>query len=700
MAYSPENPIGSTSPKDLMANAENTDLLALGNEPSYPDRKGVTRKSWRGMENEHSSDQARRDAEFDGNQAQRRIQFKTFMDASGYEAPVPYAQGLSLERSTQTVTYLGNEYRAKSQFIPLKTTDWATDESKLKLIGDDSLRQDLAFSTDPKKMAGMVGVIRTPLAMAIDGTVAKSLSQTQLDIWEFSGLVTAKPVLGDFSTWDWTPAFEAARIALGSLGGGDLTFGTGGVYQARYIRLDRFIVLNGRGVNATELKQLAGSNQDFIKSENFDVLKGSGLNVNDPRVPSWFGLRDVRISGNRYHPTNNPSGNRSGVPVQFYGPSMLMQGTVMIYDGAGGGLYTEDTTDATASSWKAQEEGKFGNIILRSNGGFAAWHCRGPHNNDCNSIISGFNDGWNFYSEEGKLFGGSFDRIGMLHSYAGGRGVEPNADTGVYIGGIARIDNLVVDGDNAVLQSNELQIGKMRAYNIGGQQDGIVINGENCSIQDLNALVWKDSIGKTAIIINGNNARISGTITANNPDNDGVLIKGTGHDIDLTIRNFSGAGCTAIRLESTDTEINGKIRNCNTAFNYVSGTDNQVNLSIATTAGQTAVKGLSPRLGDRINIRSRGDTIGGCKTNLRTDPVAMDITTYKIITIAHGLLYTPPVSAVRINWLATEPDSSIWEEAILRVVTTTDKDIVLAYKLAKAAPAGTQARVGISIDLT
>ena len=700
MTHNTGNPIGSTSPKDLSDNSRNLDYLCLGPDHSYCDRKGVPRKSWAGMEQDFDNDRVRRDSEFGGDQAVRSEQFNRLMASSGFEPPVPYAAGITLERPTQSVTYQGNDYRVKSQFLPLLTTAWAIDESKLKLIGDDSLRQELAFSTDPNKMAGMVGVIRTPLAVAIEGTVAKSLSQTQIDLWEFSGLVTSRPVPSDYGTWDWTPAFEAARITLGSFGGGDLTFGTGGVYQARYIHLDRSIVLNGRGVNSTELKQIAGANQDFIKSENFDVLTGTGLTVADSRVPSWMGLKDIRINGNRYNASTNPKGNTSGVPVKLYGPSMILAGTVLVYDGAGGGLYTEDSTSASGVSWRGQEEGKFGNIICRSNGGFAGWHCRGPHNSDANSIICCFNDGWNFRSEESALYGGSFDRIGLLHSYAGGRSAEPALDTGVYIGSIARIDTLVVDGDNAVLQANELQIDKMRAYNIGGQQDGVVVNGRNCYIGHLNALVWKSSVGKTALIVNGDNADISGILATSNPDNEGALVKGAGCNLELTIINFSGADRTGLKLDGIDNEIDCKIRNCNTAFDYVSGGDNQVDLSIATTVGQTAVKGQAPRASDRINIRSRGDTVGGCKANLETDQVAMDVTTYTIVVIAHGLLYRPPRKAVRANWLASDPDSSTWDEALLRIVTTTDKEVVLGYKLAGAAPAGTKARIGVTIDLT
>ena len=171
MAYNTGNPIGSTSPKDLSDNAQNLDLLMLGDKPAYPDRKGVPRKSWKGMEAEYVSGQLRRATEFHAAQVDRHTQFIRFLESSGYEAPVPYEPGLILERPTQTVTYLGNEYRIKSQFLPLTTTEWAVDDSKLKLIGDDSLRQQLNDISDPLKNVAMLGVSET------GETLDKSLSR-------------------------------------------------------------------------------------------------------------------------------------------------------------------------------------------------------------------------------------------------------------------------------------------------------------------------------------------------------------------------------------------------------------------------------------------------------------------------------------------------------------------------------------------
>lgn len=166
MAYSSGNPVGSTSLKDLSDNARNLDYLLLGTDSVYLDRKGVPRKSWSGMEGEFISDQARRETDF-----------TALMEASGYEPPVLYRPGVTLTRTTQTIVYLGSEYRAKSKFLPLITSDWAIDESKLKLVGDDSLRQDAANATDPSKGAGLLGAaLCTPGALPT--TVLEVLGRT------------------------------------------------------------------------------------------------------------------------------------------------------------------------------------------------------------------------------------------------------------------------------------------------------------------------------------------------------------------------------------------------------------------------------------------------------------------------------------------------------------------------------------------
>ena len=108
---------------------------------------------------------------------------------------------------------MGKDYRIKTQFLPLTTTNWATDETKLKLIGDDSLRQDVANAIDPEKGAGMTGWTRAPLTQSI-ANVHQMLDAQAVSPSEFAHLVSVRPKAADPTTWDWTPACAAMHAAV------------------------------------------------------------------------------------------------------------------------------------------------------------------------------------------------------------------------------------------------------------------------------------------------------------------------------------------------------------------------------------------------------------------------------------------------------------------------------------------------------
>ncbi len=132
------NPIGSTSPKDLSDNAENLDYLMLGPLSEYEDRRRVPRLSWKGIE-----------LAFKAAQDQRESSFQSFLEGTGWSSLGVYAAGISIVSHTQTVDYLGQPYQLKpsipaSLTSPYVTTgNWATEGSNFKLVGDNSLRQDL-----------------------------------------------------------------------------------------------------------------------------------------------------------------------------------------------------------------------------------------------------------------------------------------------------------------------------------------------------------------------------------------------------------------------------------------------------------------------------------------------------------------------------------------------------------------------------
>lgn len=205
--YNTKNPVPSADARDRYDNSQVFDELINGPAPSTPDRLGVLRQSWAGME------QA-----FIGSEADRAAAFQAFLDASGWSSLGAYAAGINIISHTQTVDYQGQPYQLKpsvpaSVDAPYVTTgNWAVEGSNFKLVGDNSLRQDLGEPTG----AGMSGWKRSPLKSAIT-TAGQMLNAQGRSIWEFADLVTNKPDPANPNTWDWTPAFTKACEGILSL---------------------------------------------------------------------------------------------------------------------------------------------------------------------------------------------------------------------------------------------------------------------------------------------------------------------------------------------------------------------------------------------------------------------------------------------------------------------------------------------------
>ncbi|MFD1690697.1 hypothetical protein ACFSHR_01495 [Azotobacter chroococcum] len=140
MAYNTGNAIGSNDPRDLFDNAGNLDKLVNGPAQSYPDRLGVSRKSWAGME----------------------ADFQAFLLASGYQFLGDYAAALTLTARNQIVRYSGEYYRAAAATeLPYTLTGtWATDAPFLVAMGDAVLRQDLSEAAGPPWSARSISPAR------------------------------------------------------------------------------------------------------------------------------------------------------------------------------------------------------------------------------------------------------------------------------------------------------------------------------------------------------------------------------------------------------------------------------------------------------------------------------------------------------------------------------------------------------------
>lgn len=139
MTFQTGNPVPSKDPRDLLDNAESFDIRVTSRtERSTPDRLGVPRKTWHGME----------------------LDFAEFLAASGFEPMhLAYQDGaaLQVDRPTQLIDYNSSVYRVKipANFPVMLSGSWATDAALLVDVGDESLRQDIAGAVTIVRAGGV-----------------------------------------------------------------------------------------------------------------------------------------------------------------------------------------------------------------------------------------------------------------------------------------------------------------------------------------------------------------------------------------------------------------------------------------------------------------------------------------------------------------------------------------------------------------
>lgn len=174
------NPVPSADARDRSDNSQTFDQVINGSLTFYPSRVGSNVMSLAGMRNIFNADQAA-----------RAEAFQQFIDASGWSSLGTYAAGINIISHTQTVDYQGQPYQLKPSVpasidAPYVTTgNWATDGVNFKLVGDNSLRQELA-SAAGESLVGEPG-----------NTVADKIGDTNQ--YASGGVVTNKR---DYATLD------------------------------------------------------------------------------------------------------------------------------------------------------------------------------------------------------------------------------------------------------------------------------------------------------------------------------------------------------------------------------------------------------------------------------------------------------------------------------------------------------------------
>lgn len=207
--YNTINPVPSSDARDRYDNSQVFDELMNGPAPSTPDRLGVLRQSWAGME-----------AAFAGSETDRAEAFQTFLANSGWSSLGAYGAGIQIISHTQTVDYQGQPYQLKSTVpasldAPYVTTgNWAVEGVNFKLVGDNSLRQDLAEDSG----AGLLGFDKDAEVPA--GTVGATLKN----------LPTLNPTLAyDWNGTSGTDDRAAIQQQIDSTSAGPLTLGRGAI---------------------------------------------------------------------------------------------------------------------------------------------------------------------------------------------------------------------------------------------------------------------------------------------------------------------------------------------------------------------------------------------------------------------------------------------------------------------------------------
>ena len=215
--YNTGNPVPSADARDRYDNSQTLDEVVNGNSASYTTRTGKQVVSLGGMNSRFNNAQEARESAFNLSQEEKQEAFQTFLDGSGWSSLGAYGAGVVITSHTQTVDYLGQPYSLKPSIpasldAPYVTTgNWATEGVNFKLVGDNSLRQDLA---NPAIAPGILAVERSALSLAISNLqIIISLSPS--NPWEkaYVSLITSKPVLADWTTWDWAPAINACMAA-------------------------------------------------------------------------------------------------------------------------------------------------------------------------------------------------------------------------------------------------------------------------------------------------------------------------------------------------------------------------------------------------------------------------------------------------------------------------------------------------------
>ncbi len=537
----------------------------------------------------------------------------------------------------------------------------------------------------------------------------------------FADVVNVKDygAAGDGATDD-TTAIQAAidEATTRGSGNGTVVFFPAGTYMASQLVVKRNALLSCSSFRSVILKQISGSNKDFIISENFSSLTGSNkFAPTDPEVPTWFGLKDLIIDGNKANQNN-------GNCVSFYGSQFLLLGTLWVRDAKENCIYTEGPEQALGTLEGFDSfEGMYADDVICEGNGVYGWEFVGPHNSQIKSYRCILDDdvtssyGW--YSRNSSTATGVIDWIGTTHVYSFS-GNTTNRRGYRFAGGTLHIDNLVADGTNILveeptpIETGFMSFGKIKLTFVGRNATNLVgmeIQDASVKIDDLEAQTAStggmnktETGGATLVKVTSTaeNCRIS---KLNLVDNTTAEASNVGLDVDANFcqfpsvyaRGFDGTGSIAVDWSGRDNYMQGAIQNSKTGLNYTGIANNRMDLQIDAGSGQTHVSG-TPAVSDIISIRASG--VAGVlytERNLLSSTFAIDSTGVKTVTVAHGALFTPATR--QVDFCFSSSTANDWDAtATLTAIDATNLTFKVRVATASAT-GGATARLSIEYDV-
>ncbi len=274
-----------------------------------------------------------------------------------------------------------------------------------------------------------------------------------------------------------------------------------GVCATRQIIQPRLSVFGCTGgTGACTLYEIAGTNADFIQTENQPALTGTGLNYgptgtfngrnSDNRVPTHFGLQDINLDCNGL-------GQTSGRCYATYGNSLFIKGVVEMENAHDNCVFTE-MSDAPAWSLSDRlsfEEGHV-DILKTHTCGNYGWLDHGPKDLSIGVFIDAESKSTGFRNEiSSGYYAGTIDSADQIHGYA-------EADhTSMYFGAPANISMAYADYADLEVASPSVSIQHINTTACG-------YGGVNCVTVDSGA--YRFSLGGADIEFSSGIANVIG----------------------------------------------------------------------------------------------------------------------------------------------------------------------------------------------